>query len=92
LLTVQPLPRGADVAVHVIKKLKIKINSGNYFLNLKYLKINLKIIKNFWKNLKILFRKKKSEKKTLEIKIFENLIFWQKKLLKLKILKKKCEN
>jgi len=47
LLTVQLLPRGADVAVHVIKKLKLKINYGNYFLNLKYLKINLKIIKNF---------------------------------------------
>jgi len=44
---VQPLPRGADVAIHVIKKLKIKINFGNYFLNLKYLKINLKIIKKF---------------------------------------------
>jgi len=47
LLTVQLLPRGADVAVHVIKKFKLKINYGNYFLNLKYLKINLKIIKNF---------------------------------------------
>jgi len=33
-------PRGTDVTVHVIKKIKIKKNYGNYFLNLK-------IIKNF---------------------------------------------
>jgi len=26
------------VAIHVIKKIKIKINSGNYFLNLKIIK------------------------------------------------------
>jgi len=44
------------VAVHVIKN---KNKFWKLFLNLKYLKINLKIIKKFEKNLKILFRKKK---------------------------------
>jgi len=59
LLTVQLLPRGADVAVHVIKK------SENKFKKNK-------------KNLKKIFRKKKSEKKTLKIKIFEKHNFLTK--------------
>jgi len=66
-------PRGScwlcnfcHVAVHVIKKLKLKINYGNYFLNLKYLKINLKIIKKIWKKSENTFPKKKIWKKNFE--------------------------
>jgi len=56
------------VAVHVIKN---KNKFWKLFLNLKYLKINLKIIKKFEKKSENTFPKKK----TLKIKIFENLIF-----------------
>jgi len=60
LLTVQLLPRGADIAVHVIKKIKIKNKLWKLFFKFK---ISENKFKNHKKNLKILFRKKNLKKK-----------------------------
>jgi len=59
LLTVQPLPRGADVAIHVIKKTKNKKKFWTLFFKFKISENKFKNHKKLKKNLKILFRKKK---------------------------------
>ena len=49
LLTVQLLPRGADVAVHVIKKIKIKNKLWKLFFKFKISENKLKNHKKFLK-------------------------------------------
>jgi len=51
LLTVQLLPRGADVAVHVIKKIKIKNKLWKLFFKFKISENKFKNHKKFLKKI-----------------------------------------